>query len=1341
MSCKTNPDIRTADGKLVESELYSQLYSTYKNRVIATSLYRMTKDKNFMRTNEELFELDKNGEPTIQSFSKVLLREKVIEGENLAETFIKLKQDKLYDTIDQVLPKIEDYNNLGLPMMATYTKEGKFYKISILPKTSTSTQTTEDLELGKKAMDTIINGLLSPMGYSYKSVNKYATIHGFGDPLNAQAIAEDIKALKNYASGAFNTAHISVGTAYFLIENLQRFNIGERLINYFQNNYSQLKKTLGDSFQMYEDYFEGDIQSLAKEAASQELVRLLSGEELRDPNSRALLSRFAESVKGDFITLNKDPYLQTIKNIDNTLKDRPLSYEDTITPKLERKASSTNRVFRVQSALAYNKKISEKKQEALQKRFEIFKNNPINQDNFRKNNALLMDKFQAEHDLASYEEGNIAFMEEAVGDGITKVGYITAASERLDRLVERMQGGENLTAEDLRDGAALIRNLRTFSDSYKESLQLMIDLPRMIEKGQVEADEQWTESAKRSADMAIKVMAQLEAVEKDAENIVTDLVTEYLRPYFKHKIIWPSGKYKGQEFTIETILSSKDRDIGFFDRFFNSAADSGDIAIQVFDKMIKVASLDSYRQLTNIRHLISTAETKLRDAGITNTKFMFEFDSNGLPTGDLISKEGFSFSKYKDAKKTYKDSLINQGLDSVDIANRMEEWEKDNSEWKQEQNGAWIRIPNIAKYPSNAYKSLNAAQKEYYNSMMGIKEKMDALLPKGKAYKYLAIQKMNTATEAILGNAANAKAAVKVVKGSLGDAIHRREDDDEFGVVSLQDFNGNKIEQIPIYYTDRIKDPSRLSLDFSSSLLAYSAMATHFEAMNKIVDILELGKEVLMKRDIAVTSRGKQLIQSTKSAINNKVYSKKVSTKGANSLSMQRLEDLLTMNVYGKVKNDEGSFNIGKFNVDIAKALDSITGLTSVTVMGGNLFQGLNNLITGTFQMAMEGFAGEYFSMKDIAVADGKYFSLVGDLLAEAGSARNTSMLGLIQEKFNVFQDYGNSKNAEFYKKNLARFFGKGTSPYLLNMIGENWMQTRTLLAYMNAVKLKDKNGATIRLLDAYEKVDIVENGKKVDSRLKLKDGITKEDGTAFTQIDEDDITLKVAKINQFMHGIYNEEDKSAIQKYALGRMAMQFRKWMVPHYTRRYGIMKYDLQLDQFREGYYITAFKAVKNIAVSMTNAKETAAFNWKNLTAHEKANLKRASLELGTFAAMGILLGLVLGDYDDKDTWAGRLMMYQLHRWSLELNTSVPNPYGILKDGLTLLNSPMASLNTFENITELFKFWEAFDVIEEGKYEGHNKYIRNVINNTPMLKQIIRISDLKTEDYMFRAILGNK
>ena len=63
-------------------------------------------------------------------------------------------------------------------------------------------------------------------------------------------------------------------------------------------------------------------------------------------------------------------------------------------------------------------------------------------------------------------------------------------------------------------------------------------------------------------------------------------------------------------------------------------------------------------------------------------------------------------------------------------------------------------------------------------------------------------------------------------------------------------FEKEKINRVPLYGVNKLKDPSELSTDLFYSTFAYAGMANSYAAMSQIVDTLEVGKEVLNRRTV-----------------------------------------------------------------------------------------------------------------------------------------------------------------------------------------------------------------------------------------------------------------------------------------------------------------------------------------------------------------------------------------------------------------------------------------------------------------------------------------------------------
>ncbi len=93
---------------------------------------------------------------------------------------------------------------------------------------------------------------------------------------------------------------------------------------------------------------------------------------------------------------------------------------------------------------------------------------------------------------------------------------------------------------------------------------------------------------------------------------------------------------------------------------------------------------------------------------------------------------------------------------------------------------------------------------------------------------------------------------------NMKDSLVRREDDVEYLDKSVvMDFEGNQVMRLPIYYTKDLQDMNDLSLDTTSSMIAYMAMVNDFNRMNEVIDTLEVGRLVLAERRVNQTEGNK----------------------------------------------------------------------------------------------------------------------------------------------------------------------------------------------------------------------------------------------------------------------------------------------------------------------------------------------------------------------------------------------------------------------------------------------------------------------------------------------------
>lgn len=152
-------------------------------------------------------------------------------------------------------------------------------------------------------------------------------------------------------------------------------------------------------------------------------------------------------------------------------------------------------------------------------------------------------------------------------------------------------------------------------------------------------------------------------------------------------------------------------------------------------------------------------------------------------------------------------------------------------------------------------------------------------------------------------------------------------------------------------------------------MTAYASMANEFDEMNKVINVLEVGRDILRERQITQTSGGKPIIQRIK-AVGEQVENK-LTKKGDKTRFVERLEDFFTMQVYGKYMADEGTF--GDTGIDWAKVANFVNRMTSMNNLALNVLSGISNVATGKVMMRIEALAGEFFKEKDVLAADRIY--------------------------------------------------------------------------------------------------------------------------------------------------------------------------------------------------------------------------------------------------------------------------------------------------------------------------------------------------------------------------------
>jgi hypothetical protein len=243
-------------------------------------------------------------------------------------------------------------------------------------------------------------------------------------------------------------------------------------------------------------------------------------------------------------------------------------------------------------------------------------------------------------------------------------------------------------------------------------------------------------------------------------------------------------------------------------------------------------------------------------------------------------------------------------------------------------------------------------------------------------------------------------------------------------------------------------------------------------------------------------------------------------------------------------------------------------------------------------------------------------------------------------------------------KSSQSKLYDTIAANWLFNMRewGEKYVQSRTWIAAISETMV-DYNQGSILLIDAYE---LDENGV-----IKLKEGIDKAwevGGDKFNRL-----KYKIQALNRKVHGNYASYDKTQIEMYALGSLAMFLKRFFVSMAANRFAFGE-SIHQGRFnissglQYGYYTQTLSiATKQIKNGLKD--------WDLLTLEEKQALSKTAMEIGVILGSLALMALMGYSGDDRNkkeklidySWLELNLLYQLDRLYIETSSFIsPKSY---------------------------------------------------------------------------------
>ena len=506
--------------------------------------------------------------------------------------------------------------------------------------------------------------------------------------------------------------------------------------------------------------------------------------------------------------------------------------------------------------------------------------------------------------------------------------------------------------------------------------------------------------------------------------------------------------------------------------------------------------------------------------------------------------------------------------------------------------------------------------------------------------------------------------------------------------------------------------------DVSNRLRQFVKDAHQEQAKQKLEPIAYLTREVFEGSEII---DGRHVLKPGKKG--ERMRTAKKLAKGSNIAESM---DQWFEGVLGDNWEDKGP-------MDDAAAL--IQQYTSLMGVGLNIPAWINNFAYGSLQKNLEFRGRDHFSKENNKKARGligsNFTAIIGDLVKDH-KGRFTNKVSAIIHTLDVADDQRelpfNQRESMASKAISHAFIGQ--------TIGEIAMQNQVLFAMMLETKVKLADGTSTNLLDAYKLVDGVLTLPK-DAQVETAQGEMVDLNNEYVAR----LRNKVKSINHYIHGAYNKQDAGTWQRHWLGRLAMQFRRWLPMGIKKRFG----ERMHNESREREEMGEYRALANIVTAVTqqgilgdgNIKEVLEGLKEDKVLYESAKkaLREMAISAGLFLALAALYAFGMDD-DDEMGVIGALAVNRTERLAQEMMTYTP--MGMVKLFGEMTESPIASWGKVQTMGQLLMYSGQdglasaglgdYAVYKSGSNKGESKTMRKLTSVLPLGSHYQRFMDIE-------------
>lgn len=1322
--CVIKPRVKNKEGEFVESVLFSTLLKFTNDREITKQYYAVGTNPEFLSKVANDAKFDSNGEITFQSLRQ--LTKLNLNSERVKQVLNEDIKSGVYD-YNEAIPKLQSFNRNSQyndSYMATIinSSNGKV-ELKVVDKNQTN-QAQLETNIANRGLQERIKFYLNRAGADYTFMDESDKVNGRYSTVNATKTADSLYQLIQVANNSEIDSSLSEEAGHFAVGALGNSPLVQRLESILTPEVQ--KAIMGDEYNTI-----AFRENPKREVAGYLVGKAINGEIDKRASWQSLVNRIIDQAKRIFNTITGNEVFNAKIDANMTAEAIAKGFMSTNFQGDANQAIGTREtLFSARDSVnvaTFKSILNVLKQQTSEMRV-------INKDLYNKYNQI----------EGQVEAGRITNQPSMFADIIAVDGIVEAIDLMVDTIPEMIGklASVNFAVTDITpENAAILREVGTFVANAQALLKIIKDATttedsRLKLQGVNEFTMDKLKILRRNLNDAIngddRLLATLEIKEREfyLKFLEDAMGSKYVERASRVIFDWKKGQkglkwVSAERVPIEDLLRYMDKDISIHESILASMSNNSDVIGQLSDRAIKLANKYADDMTIQTQDRLRTLQKDLKDIGVNNTDIFCEISPRtGKLTGNVVSE--YVWGDYEDDWLTFKKSskerfYANNNLEGKSDFEKSllwdnffkplaKSWHKQHSEWNEAEE-RWY--PN-GGYSNQYYRqSIKGTTKEgWLNKYMALKVELDGFLPEGSTNKYRMPQFKGTTMNKIRNRGLTentGKAVAYTLRRELADTFVEDSEDTDFGsdqtyntieedMFSNQlEFEREKLNRVPIYGINKLKDTSEISTDLFQSTLSYAGMTHTYASISNVAGTLEIGKDVLKRRAVGGI--------------------KPESERDETSRAYKRYQKFLDKQVYGistkKVK-------IGK-KIVLNKVVGFFTGLASKFFLGGNVTGGIINLGTGSLEIFKEALAGEYFSVKDWERANIEYWKNLPSNWINAGDDIKEDKVSLFVRQFNTLND-NKKKEREFFtrKSKLVKLNPLGENLFLPYKCGEHYMQTMAYLAMANKTKLIDENGNPISLYNALKVVPVDPSNLSIGKTLEMKKGVrVLDEDTGELRVwnidDESKFMDKAREVNNRMHGIYNNADKVAIQQEVYGNALLAMRGYALGMIQRRFGVNTYSVTLGGETEGSLRTLAKVIASTftdkggfnltarAVLLPTSKSTQQMMLNaGFSANQYYNMRRNWADMAVIVALTLLKCLSAKpdeDDEEEDDQAMGMLYYAASRLYSE-QAAFNTPWGFVKEAPVVTNiSPVG----FSLATDLINIVTLFGTQEEYKSSG--------------------------------------